>query len=104
MANRWRHCADLTGPGIKPLTSRTDSVRFATELTAGSLTFSLIFLNHKLSQNKTYNISESNRKLISDRLSRSLKIKSQLPVAHIIANVYGIFVYTVGVGHSESIR
>ena len=35
MASRWRHCADLTGPGIEPQTSRTDSVRFATELTAG---------------------------------------------------------------------
>ena len=35
VASRWRHCADLTGPGIEPQTSRTDSVRFATELTAG---------------------------------------------------------------------
>ena len=35
MASRWRHCADLTGPGIEPQTSRTDSVRLATELTAG---------------------------------------------------------------------
>ena len=34
VANRWRHCVDLTGPGIEPQTSRTDSVRFATELTA----------------------------------------------------------------------
>ena len=34
VASRWRHCADLTGPGIQPQTSRTDSVRFATELTA----------------------------------------------------------------------
>ena len=25
VASRWRHCADLTGPGIKPQTSRTDS-------------------------------------------------------------------------------
>ena len=32
MASRWRHCADLTGPGIEPQTSRTDSVRLATEL------------------------------------------------------------------------
>ena len=37
MASRWRHCADLTGPGIEPQTSRTDSVRLAAELTAGSL-------------------------------------------------------------------
>ena len=35
VANRWRYCADWTGPGIEPQTSRTDSVRFATELTAG---------------------------------------------------------------------
>ena len=37
VASRWRHCADLTGPGIEPQTSRTESVRFATELTAGIL-------------------------------------------------------------------
>ena len=37
VASRWRHCVDLTGPGIEPQTSRTDSVRFATELTAGKL-------------------------------------------------------------------
>ena len=35
VASRWRRCADLTGPGIEAQTSRTDSVRFATELTAG---------------------------------------------------------------------
>ena len=34
-ASRWRHRADLTGPGVDPQTSRTDSVRLATELTAG---------------------------------------------------------------------
>ena len=33
VASRWRHCADLTGPGIEPQTTRTDSVRLATELT-----------------------------------------------------------------------
>ena len=27
VASRWRHCVDLTGPGIEPQTSRTDSVR-----------------------------------------------------------------------------
>ena len=37
VASRWRHCVDLTSPGIEPQTSRTDSVRLATELTAGSL-------------------------------------------------------------------
>ena len=35
VASRWRHCVDLTGPGVEPQISRTDSVRFATELTAG---------------------------------------------------------------------
>ena len=35
VASRWRHCADLTGSGIEPQTSRTDNVRLATELTAG---------------------------------------------------------------------
>ena len=37
VASRWRHCADLTGPGIEPQTFRTESVRLATELTAGVL-------------------------------------------------------------------
>ena len=36
VASRWRHCADLTGPGIEPQISRTESVRLATELTAGA--------------------------------------------------------------------
>ena len=36
VASRWRHCVDLTAPGIEPQTSRTDSVRLATELTAGA--------------------------------------------------------------------
>ena len=35
VASDWRHCVDLTGPGIKPQTSRTDSKRLATELTTG---------------------------------------------------------------------
>ena len=35
MASRWRHCVDLTSPGIEPQTCCTDSKRFATELTAG---------------------------------------------------------------------
>ena len=35
VASRWRHCVDLTGPNIEPQISRTDSVRLATELTAG---------------------------------------------------------------------
>ena len=47
VASRWRHCADLTGPGIEPQTSRTDSVRLATELTAG-ITQRLILKNFKL--------------------------------------------------------
>ena len=39
VASRWRHCVDLTGPGIERQTSRTDSVRLATELTAGHIVF-----------------------------------------------------------------
>ena len=35
VASRWRHCVDLTGPGMEPQTSRTDSVRLTTELTSG---------------------------------------------------------------------
>ena len=35
VASRWRHCVDLTGPGIELQTSRTDRVRLATELTTG---------------------------------------------------------------------
>ena len=34
VASRWRHCADLTGPGIEPQTYRTESVRLTTKLTA----------------------------------------------------------------------
>ena len=45
VANRWRHCADLTGPGIEPQTSRTDSVRWATELTAGCCCENFKFAN-----------------------------------------------------------
>ena len=37
VASRWRHCADLIGPGIEPQTFRTESVGLATELTAGVL-------------------------------------------------------------------
>ena len=47
-SQRWRagaeHCADLTDPGIEPQTSRTESVRLATELTAGRLTGNLNFI------------------------------------------------------------
>ena len=35
VASRWRHCVDLTSPGIEPQTFRTASVHLATELTAG---------------------------------------------------------------------
>ena len=38
VASRWRHSADLIGPRIEPQTSRTDSVRLATELTFFFLT------------------------------------------------------------------
>ena len=37
VASHWRHCANLTGPGIEPQTFRTKSVRLATELKAGML-------------------------------------------------------------------
>ena len=52
-SQRW-HCVDLTGPGIKPRTSRTDSVRLATELTAG-LDSALLLYSRKFRQknNKT---------------------------------------------------
>ena len=33
VASRWRHCANLTGPGMKSQTSRTNGVRLTTELT-----------------------------------------------------------------------
>ena len=42
VANRWQHCADLTGLGIEPQTSRTDGVRLATELTNRSVQYGLI--------------------------------------------------------------
>ena len=32
-SQRWRHCADFTGPVIEPQTSRTNSVRLTTKLT-----------------------------------------------------------------------
>ena len=48
MASRWRRCADLTGPGTEPQTSRTDSVRLATELTAGRVTFITILFRRAL--------------------------------------------------------
>ena len=37
VTSRWRHCADLTDPAIEPQTYRIESVRLATELTAGVL-------------------------------------------------------------------
>ena len=43
----WRHCVDLTSPGIKPQTSRTDSVRLATELTAGLSLYSTLDIRLK---------------------------------------------------------
>ena len=46
VASRWRHCVDLTGSEVEPLTSRTDSVRLATELTAGCLQLYFSNINH----------------------------------------------------------
>ena len=34
VASRWRHCADLTGLGVEPQTSHSDSVHLAIELTS----------------------------------------------------------------------
>ena len=45
VASRWRRCADLTGQGIEPQTSITDSVRLATELTAGSIMLILLYFD-----------------------------------------------------------
>ena len=42
VGSRWRHCANFTGPGIKPQTSGTDSVCLATELSS-RLVFFLYF-------------------------------------------------------------
>ena len=61
VASRWRHCVDLTGPGIEPQTSRTDSVRFATELTAG-----LSRSNEGLECQKMENILDSIKKIKSN--------------------------------------
>ena len=36
MGSCWRHCANFTGPGIEPKTSRTDSDVLTTELTGWS--------------------------------------------------------------------
>ena len=47
VASRWRHCVDLTGPGIEPQNSRTDSVRSATEQTAGPQMSQSMF-NHSI--------------------------------------------------------
>ena len=44
VASRWRHCADLTGPGIEPQISSTDSVRLAAELTAGKFVSLVYFI------------------------------------------------------------
>ena len=60
MASRWRHCADLTGPGIEPQTSRTDSVRLATELTTGPC-YVLYYTKISIRQN-LIEFSESNLK------------------------------------------
>ena len=51
--SRWRHCVDLTGPGIEPQTSRTDSVRLATELTAGAMLYVIFIINSMNHQNQS---------------------------------------------------
>ena len=73
MASRWRHCADLTGPGIEPQTSRTDSVCFATELTAGLPAF---LLNcHPLDSGRNVNRSIILHSV--DDILRQLEIKCE---------------------------
>ena len=47
VASRWRYCVAFTSPGIEPLTSRTVSVRLATELTAG-------LVSNKTSEKKNF--------------------------------------------------
>ena len=49
----WRHCVDLTGPGIEPQTSRTDSVRLATELTGR------LYCHHGKAQHNKFNSNQS---------------------------------------------
>ena len=53
VASRWRHCVNLTGPGIETQTSRIDSVRFATELTAGLFSLMRNNILNKYSQKKS---------------------------------------------------
>ena len=54
MASRWRHCVDLTGPGIEPQTYRTDSVRLATELAAGMPVLTLKKIEYGVPQGRVY--------------------------------------------------
>ena len=55
VASRCRHYVDLTGPGIEPQTSRTDSVRISTELTAGR---SYFFLSENTITSSNFPIQE----------------------------------------------
>ena len=61
-----------------------------------------MFLNHKLHQNKTYSISESGRKLISDRTSRSLP-ENKKSTSSRVYNCECLWHFCV-IGHSESIQ
>ena len=64
VASRWRHCVDLTGPGIEPQTSRTDSVRLATELTAGHA----LFINTKINEFSLETCCESHCQFYGSKL------------------------------------
>ena len=57
VASRWRHCVDLTVLGIEPQTSRTDSVRLATELTAS---LSIMKVTNKKKKDSTYKLCLEN--------------------------------------------
>ena len=63
--SRWRHCADLTGPGIEPQTSRTESVRLATELTADKY--------HKLRNYYFHMINQKKKKHMQNQFQKHQK-------------------------------
>ena len=78
VASCWRHCADLTGPVIESQTSRTESVRLATELTAGYVETKFIKLAKTIISSKISNLYNV---CITERVySMSLKIAEVKPI------------------------
>ena len=80
VASRWRHCVDLTGPGIEHHTSRTDSVRLATELTAGSLVVYLFVyppITRKRSMRYTSSLRSCQPSVYLTKMGKSHKCLSQ---------------------------